>query len=355
MIPVRVVHIPARTPYARKLRDEILHILNGEPAANEIAVPRDATLSWLLGHRPWDWFDVLHLHHLDLEPVATLRQVLSECRRDGKRVVYTAHDVSPIFADRLTHHRRLELLAAHEVPFICLTPASEGGIRERLGAATAFIPHGYVAAPGIAGRRVSLGARPTRFLMFGSLRRNRDVEMVLHCWRFARDLRDSQVQLLLRAPSRASWPDESNSWRAIREHSVDPRLEVSVLPFPSDEDVIDAVVAADCLVLPYRWASHSGQLELALDLGVLPVAARVGFLPDQVALHGATADQPVWFDWSDDSPYEYGPRLLTALQEAHQLIRQGWQAGNRKAFADHRRQEHVAGMAAYRALCLDRR
>lgn len=343
---MRVVHVPGRTPYARKLRDERILILN-QTTFDGLDVPRDLTLAWLLNHRPWDWFDVVHLHHLDYEPISRLTSVLAECRRAAKRVVFTAHDVTPVFGARVTHHRRLRVLAEHGVPFVCLTAAAESEVRRRFGARITLIPHGYVVEPSTTVRTVPRPAGPTRFLLYGSLRANRDVELVLHCWRFARHLRDTSLHLLLRAPSRAGLAEDAAAWRAIREHSADPRLLVDVLPFPSDDDVTDGLMGADCLVLPYRWASHSGQLEAAFDTGLLPVAARTGFLSEQVELHGDLVGEPVWFDWADGAEYDHGARLLTAMQEAHTVIQQSWHAPDPSGFAEHRRREHDRIIAAH--------
>jgi glycogen synthase len=143
---------------------------------------------------------------------------------------------------------------------------------------------------------------------------------------------------------------DAGVWRAIREHAVDPRLLVDVLPFPSDDEVHEAVAGADCLLLPYRWACHSGQLEHAVDLGVLPVAARTGFLPDQVAPYRDLVEEPIWVDWSDGAVFDYGSRLLEAMHQAHTAIQQGWQARSPEAFADYRRREHAEILAAYRTL-----
>lgn len=147
MTSIRVVHVPGRTQYARKLRDARMHILN-DTVANGLDVPRDVTLTWLLEHRPWDWLDVVHLHHLDFEPVSRLMTTLEECRRAGKRAVFTVHDLTPIFTDPVTHDRKLRMIAEYGIPFVCLTSAVEAAVRRRFGARTAQIPHGYVTAPG---------------------------------------------------------------------------------------------------------------------------------------------------------------------------------------------------------------
>ncbi|MGH3623597.1 MAG: hypothetical protein ACRDQ5_17655, partial [Sciscionella sp.] len=157
------------------------------------------------------------------------------------------------------------------------------------------------------------------------------------------------LHLLLRAPSRASLAEDADAWRAIREHAADSRLRVDVVPFPTDDDVHVAVAGSDCLLLPYRWASHSGQLEHAVDLGVLTVTARVGFLPDQVALHEGLGGEPVWFDWSDGAAFEYGARLLEAMQTAHTAIQDDWRAPDHAKLGEHRSREHAEILAAHRA------
>lgn len=349
MTLVRVVHVPGRTPYVRKLHDDRIQVLNGT-RVDGLAVPCDVTQSWLLEHRPWDWLDVVHLHHPDFEPIPRLRMVVTECRRAGKRVVFTVHDVSPVFGDCAVHHRRLRMLAENGVPFACLTPTAEAEVRWRFAADTVVVPHGYVARPGTPQRPARREPGPTRFLIYGSVRANRDVELVLACWRFARHLAETSLHLLLRAPSRTSLAEDAEVWRAIREHAGDSRLSVDVLPFPTDDEVNEAVSGADCLLLPYRWASHSGQLEHAFDLGVLPVVARTGYLPDQVALHHGLVAEPVWFDWPARAPFEHGALLLRAMQRAHGAIQDGWQALSPEEFTEHRRGEHKQVMASYRAL-----
>ena len=51
MTAVRVVHVPGRTPYARKLSSTSIRVLNAT-RCDGLDVPRDATLSWLLEQRP---------------------------------------------------------------------------------------------------------------------------------------------------------------------------------------------------------------------------------------------------------------------------------------------------------------
>ena len=75
---LRVVHLPARTPYVRKITSEDYLILNGANTEHGV-VPTAVTASWLLDRRPLDWLDVLHLHHIEFDDFATLQRLLTAC------------------------------------------------------------------------------------------------------------------------------------------------------------------------------------------------------------------------------------------------------------------------------------
>jgi hypothetical protein len=68
----------------------------------------------------------------------------------------------------------------------------------------------------------------------------------------------------------------------------DERIQAAMRAYPSDTDVVTAGLQADALLLPYLFGSHSGQVELAFDLNLLPVCASVGYLKDQYHVHKGT-------------------------------------------------------------------
>jgi hypothetical protein len=350
-VRVKVAHVPARTPYARKLACESFEPVNRTRMARG-EVPRDLTVDWVLAHRPFDWFDVLHLHHVEFEDLHQLRTVVAACHDAGRQVVFTAHDVLPIFGDTSGYKAKLAALADFGVPFVCLTDGSRQAVEEACGAGVvmAVIPHGYVVPPASMPPTPTVG-RPARHFLLGSLRANRDVATVLYNWRFGVQQRASNLLMLLRAPGPRNLDDERKQWDLLVGLAAgEARLRVDVMPFPADADVAEAAVACDTLVLPYRWGCHSGQLELAFDLGLLPVASSVGYLRDQRELHGDLVPDPVWFDWSDGSTYAYGERILAALDAALERLPDRRERANRTQFAEHRLAEHERILAAYRGV-----
>jgi hypothetical protein len=347
---IKVVHVPARTPYARKLANDGIEVLNEKPMEGHGVVPRDVTFEWLLDHRPLTWLDVLHLHHIEFESCELLCQVLAECARRRRRVVVTAHDVQPIFTDRLSHDAKLKTLAEWRLPFVCLTAGAERELRTRLGSdiATLIVPHGYVVPPSSRPPRQPRRQPTARYLLFGALRANRDIETVLYNWRFGRRQQMTTMLLLLRARGRANLAAERAQWQLISLLAGhEPRLKVEVSPFPTDDEIVEGSVRCDALILPYCWATHSGQLELAFDLGLLPVASRIGYLPEQVEHHAGLVHEPVWFDWADGAEYAYGERFLAALDDAAELLQTGYLNDQQEAFSHHRQEEHQRILAAY--------
>ncbi|MEV2279208.1 hypothetical protein AB0I72_26885 [Nocardiopsis sp. NPDC049922] len=347
MARIRVVHVPARTPYARKLSSEHVGIVNSADG-----VPRDLTLRQVLGRRPLTWFDVLHLHHIEFDDLSTLRLVLSECARARRRVVFTAHDLEPIFTPRSQYRRKLRLLAEWRVPFVCLTPGSEAEVRRRWRPETTVLaPHGYVAPPQRFPGRDRQCTPEARYLLFGALRDNRDVTTVLYNWRFGRRQQETSLTLLLRSPGSINIEQERDRWELIATMATaEPRLRVELAPFPTDAEVVSTAQGCDALILPYVWGTHSGQLELAFDLGLLPITSDVGFLREQYQQHDGLVPEPVWFDWSDGAEYAYGERFGRALEQAVGLMEKNAPVRDADAFAQHRREEHQRVMSIHHEL-----
>ena len=97
---VKVLHIPARAPYARHLVSDQIEIVNGDD--NSTAIPRDTTFGWLKNfvsedERSWQEFDVLHVHTVELTDLDTFSSVLELCGQKHKGILFTFHDTSQCF------------------------------------------------------------------------------------------------------------------------------------------------------------------------------------------------------------------------------------------------------------------
>lgn len=348
---LRVVHLPARTPYVRKIASVDFSILNGTNTEHGV-VPEAVTAQWLLDRRPLDWLDVLHLHHIEFDDFTTLARLLAACQDSGVKIVYTAHDITPMFCPIDDFHARMELVRSSGASWIGLTAASVESLEDQLpglGPVT-VIPHGFVVSPDeLRGKTRGAGSPATGYLLYGALRANRDHLASIANWSLSVTEPSARLNLLMRALSPADF----------RRHDVpallaiiksDPRIHATMRAYHSDDEVVAAGLSADALLLPYLFGSHSGQLELAFDLNLLPVCSSVGYLKHQYHVYNGLVNEPIWFDWTEGHPFLFGEKFVAALEVAHERIRNTSRRGPRNDFLEYRREEHARFLDAHRAI-----
>ena len=183
--------------------------------------------------------------------------------------------------------------------------------------------------------------------MYGGFRPNRCMYPVVANLLFGNLGGPATVSILTRAVNSVELDTNRDLGAVVnaamaRSEKVDLRMS----PFPQDDEIADFLLAADALVMPCRWGTHCGQLELAFDLGIPPVVADVRYLREQWQRYEGVIPEPIWFDWVDD--YQQGPHILTALQDTVQ--RQKERATSCDALRDLRAAEHDATMAHHRRL-----
>lgn len=352
---LRVAHLPARTPYARKLIDDEFTIINGSRAASGEVIPDALSVEWILEHRPLDWVDVLHLHHLEFEDEAALERLLTACEDAKVKVVHTVHDLAAMFGRTEDLHRKIRLVHGAGAGLVCLTEGAAADLADVLGedAKPRVAPHGFVVEPDtIASLDRPADANGPRYLMYGALRPNRDYLSTIVNWSLQSHPSSTRLHLLMRGLSPAHIADAGqHAMELVQAVAADPRIEVTMRGYPTDTEIVAAGAAADILVLPYLWGTHSGQLELAFDLGLLPLVSDVGHLREQHAAHRDTGlvDEPEWFDWATGNPYTFGERFVAALEHTEERLSTRRRRTDHRAFADHRRTEHAAVLATYSA------
>lgn len=347
---IRVVHVPASTPYVRKLDGGGIAVVNGQTLPDGATVPAAVSARWLVEHRPLNWVDVVHLHHVEFEAIDDLERLLSECRDAGVRVVHTVHDLRAMFMSQEALEERFRLLAKADVVWVTLTPGAASEVDRVVGSPclATVIPHGFVVHPDNAVPAARPGEARTRYLLFGAMRPNREQLATVVNWSLAAQPEDS-LQLVMRGISPAHLADREDVYRLIDTTRNDSRIDVTMRGYPTDAEITTAAQAADALLLPYLWGTHSGQLELAFDLGLLPVVSRVGYLDQQHERVRDLVEEPLWFNWTDGNPYAFGERFVEALEAVPDRVAQQsrW---DREAFAEFRRSEHEEILAAHVAV-----
>lgn len=325
--PLRILHLPGRTPYARKLRAPGFGIIN-DTCQGSLEVPRDASFEWLAAQPSWGFFDLLHLQSLELTRLDAIERVLQRCELENKGVIFTLHDIGPLFPDPAGDFPlRIKVACRVARRVITLTNAAATEVERRFGVApekVVVVPHGPVLAvshdlwqkPAPRNAVFTIG-------MFGGVRPNRTFLTPAVNALHGLDQREVCVRLLTRGLNPIELAPTSEGFQLSVLAAADPRLSLELRPFPSDDEVAEFVQSLDLLVLPYLHGTHSGQLELALDLRTPVVAPRLGCYHAQWELHASYVPEPFWFSCAPADPYSYGGPLLGALRAAHAEWREG--------------------------------
>ena len=248
--------------------------------------------------------DLLHIH-FGTESFASghLTAVIRAAHQAGWPVVFTAHDLEhPQLPDQEAYAGQLDELMAGADAVITLTEGAASVIRDRWNRHAQVIRHPSVLAPDTA---------------IPHVRSTEDIRIGVHL----KDLRPNvdgpgTVRSLLQAVGRlrrAGMPavaeirlhdrvrDDAAREEIRRLCAADEHVALIEHERLSDSELAIALSRLDAYVLPYRYGSHSGWLELCWDLG-LPVAApTVGFYAEQ---------------HTDGSSAAYVPGDATTLTEA---------------------------------------
>ena len=240
---------------------------------------------WISAHA--DEFDVMHVHFgvESLSP-ATLEQTLGALQAAGRPLIYTVHDLThPQLFDQTRHLAQLDLLIRAADALITLTPGAAREIRDRWGRSAHVIAHPAMrasagapvpAVPGDAAPVVGVHLRDLRpgvdgpgstTLLAAALARLRagGVRVRGRVWMHDR-LRDVAAGDDVRRVCAAADADA---------------VELVQAPRPDDAGLEAQLAGLAVSMLPYRHGTHSGWLELCVDLGVPVAGPAFGHFADQ--------------------------------------------------------------------------
>lgn len=275
--PLRLLSIPSRHPYVDAVRPR--SVLPVRPVRTTGWEPDPALdPDGVAGPGGWgEEADVVHLHfgydHCD---AATLGAWTAAVHEAGVALVVTVHDLrNPHHDEPSAHDAALEVLLGAADAVLTLTPGAAAQVRADYGRDAVVVPHPALADP-----------RRTDHLLT-------EVGLVLVPLKSLRRNVADPVPVVAAAAEGAA---RSGGRVRVDLHpgvDGDPRLEglddvvrrgpVEVVRHERYDDArLEALLRrAHVTVLPYRWGTHSGWLELARDLGTRVVAPSGGHYRDQ--------------------------------------------------------------------------
>lgn len=244
--------------------------------------PRALDPTWLEAHA--DEIDVLHVHFgYDESAPEELEALAAVARRYGIALVVSVHDLhNPHQPDPEPHRARLGVLVGAADALITLTGGAADEVDRRWGRRPVVIPHPHLAAgrdrlPRGVGRVQRVGVH------LKDLRPNTDVGTACDAMRVLAD--DHAVRGEIRVHREVFDAAHPRHVPGLRDRldvlAAHERIDVLVHDRLDDTALADALAHLDVAVLPYRFGTHSGWLQLCRDLGVRVAAPDCGYYREQ--------------------------------------------------------------------------
>jgi glycosyltransferase involved in cell wall biosynthesis len=267
---MKVVHHPGDHCYVR-------HIGHGRPCSGRSI--------WDVAGLRRDRVDVVHLHFgFERWSPDELEGWAQDLADAGIALAYTVHDVdNPHLTDQRDHHRAIGTLMARAHALTTLTEAAADVLQCRHGRRPLVLAHPHVVPlREMACRHRAPRPRRGVYVHAATGRPNLDLDAIA-CVALAAAPPDVLVHVRPEAP-----PATIDALDRLARRG---RLILDVRPRLGDDELWDRLAAAELVLLPYRWGTHSGLLEAAHDLGTPVLAPAFGGFADQGAhvYHGDPA------------------------------------------------------------------
>jgi hypothetical protein len=301
---IRVASVPASHVYVRHLsdpdgQDAVLRLPDPVPADRRQVPggwwpPVMLDPQWLCENA--DRFDLVHVHFgFDEKTPDQLREVI-DCLQELRRpLLYTVHDLrNPHQPDPATHSDLLDVLVPAAGAVTTLTHGAAAEIERRWDRRPLVLAHPHVLELDQLERS---RAQRERFV-FGvhakSVRASMDpVPVVEAIAKVVANLPGA----VLRVDLHDEVLDPGSHWHEpvvsekLQDLAAAGRIELSVHPYFSDQDLWSYLGGLDVSVLPYRFGSHSGWQEACYDLGTAVIAPDCGFYAEQGPVLGYHHDE----------------------------------------------------------------
>jgi len=292
---ISVLSLPSYHWYMSKFNDgKLIYFVNpNSDFFTRSNIPTDGikeepTVSYLDKNFPRSSYDLVHIHfeYRNIK-ITQLKELLQYFKRIKKPIIWTVHD-------RRSNDDNSEDLAYEKLLFeysdkiITLTESCKEWVGSTFGLHKTVIevlPHGYIEDPRkIKEMMKEVKKDPDLFtILYGNFRPNKEVYEIVNTFLLLSKLKNARLRLMFNP---VNFYDNNERlkidlYNFLSSIRGEKRIEINCEPFIEHDQITRSFLESHAIILPYKWGTHSGQIELARDCGCYAVTPNVGFYREQ--------------------------------------------------------------------------
>ncbi|NMB91831.1 glycosyltransferase [candidate division WWE3 bacterium] len=315
-MPFKILSLPARHPYMRKFNDGVnIEFVNPD---TDLFSQQQYDPEVIQAKYPPESYNIVHIHFsFDVVPIDRFRNLLEYFRSVQKPIIWTTHSLECQRIKGYGNGEYQKLLFDYADKLISPTEGCKKYILEKYGKHKRdidVIPLGFMISPGDV-ERIKKGISKDKNLftiLIADFRENREVIQSVINFLQCSTLNDCKLQLIYKPinPYKSSTNDLNEVMITFYELTQNPRIINVSLPFIPNELITEAFLKSHAIILPYKWGTHSGQIEQAKDCGCHVVVTDVGYYKEQW-------DKINTWSIADNKVEEFPTRYTNCLMEVY--------------------------------------
>lgn len=284
---IKVLSLPARHPYMSKFNNGTdIKFVNPD---TDLFSTNEYSKEHLNRHYPPQSYDIVHIHFsFDIVPLDKFERLLKYFRVHKKPIVWTCHNRESLRIKNYGKGKYQKLLFKYSKQIISPTYGCAQWVKSQFGNhknKIEIIPLGFMANPDDVQKFKKIIKKNKNIftMLIGDFRENKEFVQSIINFLQCTELNKTKLQLIYKPINlyKNNYDFLDNKmlafWLLTQHHRI---INIS-LPNISNDVLTKAFLSSHAVILPYKWGTHSGQIELAKDCGCYVAVPNLGYYKEQ--------------------------------------------------------------------------